>query len=330
MKMNIIKRIKRKLFRKAIDKSACKDNFMYDFKCYFENCLDGHQDKDQLLARVMLTVHQLEKGLSFTESARIFGEEKALHIVKVLHQFIKKYGNHQVVSIATNVLKEYLDNPNSTKNEHARKTIIKFIDANKECLGLYKTGTKIVSKPQEFQVEDIKNFFFSRSSVREYSDDPITDEEIKNVMEFATCTPTACNRQTSRVHVFRNKDAMSKLIENQLGNQNWCDNATAIFVITTNISYFNSSYEHVQAFIDGGLFAMNFDWGLHLYHIASCYKMYVRLPEIDKEFHELSGIPENEFPIVLILAGHYKEEPIVSPKSVRLPVVEGYNLFLHN
>ena len=26
----------------------------------------------------------------------------------------------------------------------------------------------------------------------------------------------------------------------------------------------------------------------------------------------------------------YKEEPIVSPKSVRLPVVEGYNLFLHN
>lgn len=328
--MNIVKRIKSKLFKNAIYKNACKDNFNYDCKCYFENCLDGQNGKDQILAKVLLNIHQLEKGLSITDSARIFGEAKALNIVKSLKSFKKKYGTHLIVSLATNVLKDYLSNPYSTKNENARSAISNFIDANKECLGEYKTGTKNVSEPIQFKEDRIKDFFFSRNSVREFSVDPITDDEIKKVMKFASCTPTACNRQTSRVHVYRDKETMAKLIENQLGNQNWCDNATAIFVITTNVSYFNSSYEHVQAFVDGGLYAMNFDWGLHLYHIASCYKMYVRLPEIDREFHKLSGIPDNEFPIVLILAGHYKKEPIVSPKSVRLPIVEGFNLFFHN
>lgn len=328
--MNIFKRIKRKLFKKVMDKNACKDNFIYDYKCYFENCLDGQNGVDQILARVLLNVHQLEKGLSFTNSARIFGEDKAINIVRSLQDFKKKFGTHPVFSLATNVLKDYMSNPNSTKNERARITISKFIEANKDCLGQYKTGTKKVSEPDHFCEDIIKDFFFSRNSVREYSKEPITDDEVKKVMEFASCTPTACNRQTSRVHVYRDKEIMAKLIENQLGNQNWCHNATSIFVITTNVSYFNSSYEHVQAFVDGGLYAMNFDWGLHLYHIASCYKMYVRQPEIDREFHKISGIPSNEFPIVLILAGHYKKEAVVSPKSVRLPVVEGFNLFLHN
>lgn len=329
MKKNILQRIERKLFRKALDKSECKNNFIYDFNTYFANCLDGNNGKDQILSHVMLSVHQLEKGMSFTKSARIFGEEKALSIVKNLRSFTKKYGNHQIVSLATNVLATYLSNPNSTKNEQSRNIIASYIEENKVMLGQYTIGTKVVKEPPAFDEQKINEFFFSRNSVREFSDEPITDKEIMKVMEFASCTPTACNRQTSRVHVYRDKALMNKLIENQLGNQNWCDNATAIFVITSNVSCFNSSYEHVQAFVDGGLYAMNFEWGLHLYHIASCYKMYVRLAEVDKEFHEISGIPDNEFPIILILAGHYKKEPIISPKSARLPIEKGLNLFIH-
>lgn len=329
MKRNILKRIKRKLLGITLDKVNCRNNFIYDNNEFFANCLDGSKDKDQILANVMLCIHQLEKGMSFTKSARIFGEEKALFIVKSLRSYTKEYGSHQVVTWATNVLADYLKNPNSTKNEQARKSIAAYVEENKALLGLFATGTKVVEEPHEFDEQVIKDFFNSRSSVREYSNEPITDEEIMKVMEFASCTPTACNRQTARVHVYRDKVLMNKLVENQLGHQNWCNNATAIFVITSNVSYFNSSYEHVQAFVDGGLYAMNFDWGLHLYHIASCYKMYVRLPEIDKEFHEISGIPDNEFPIVLILAGHYKKEPIISPKSARLPVQKGLNLFIH-
>lgn len=63
---------------------------------------------------------------------------------------------------------------------------------------------------------------------------------------------------------------------------------------------------------------MNFVYGLHLNHVTTCFKMFVREPKREKEFKKLANIPENEIPIILILAGHYKDGQVVSPKSVRI------------
>ena len=63
---------------------------------------------------------------------------------------------------------------------------------------------------------------------------------------------------------------------------------------------------------------MNFVYGLHLNHVATCFKMFVREPKREKEFKKLANIPENEIPIILILAGHYEDAQVVSPKSVRI------------
>lgn len=327
--VSMLQRIMRKFFGRQFYKMECCKNFKYDYEKFFCNSLNAGHGKKQQLANILLKLHQLEKGMSFTESARTFGEQKAIDLINTIRQYLKNYEKNEVIVLGINVLSEYLSHPNSTKNAEVRLAISTFIFEHKDDVGTFKAGIKKVSEPLAFDEILLKDFFFSRSSVREFSDKPITDEEIINVMNFASCTPTACNRQTARVHVYRERQLMNKLIENQLGNQNWCDNATAIFVITSDVSYFNATYEHLQAWVDGGLYAMNFDWGLHLYHIASCFKMYVRTPEIDREFHEVSGIPEDEVPIVLILAGHYKDNFIMSPRSVRFPVKYGFNLFLH-
>lgn len=79
-----------------------------------------------------------------------------------------------------------------------------------------------------------------------------------------------------------------------------------------------NSYKKYQPLIDGGLYAMNFDMGLHLNNIGFCFKMFVREPKIEKEFKQLTQIPKSEIPIVLILAGHYPKHSIKSPKSVRI------------
>lgn len=64
---------------------------------------------------------------------------------------------------------------------------------------------------------------------------------------------------------------------------------------------------------------MNLVHGLHLNHVATCFKMFVREPKIEKEFKQIADIPDCEIPIVLVLAGHYKDTPVLSPKSVRVP-----------
>ena len=62
---------------------------------------------------------------------------------------------------------------------------------------------------------------------------------------------------------------------------------------------------------------MNFVWGLHLNHIASCFKMFVRDISMQKKLNKLLDLPKNEVPIVVILAGHYKQEPVLGPYSHR-------------
>lgn len=115
----------------------------------------------------------------------------------------------------------------------------------------------------------------------------------------------------------RKPEQIKKILDNQLGDQGWASGANTLFVITSNLSRFGGTYEHSQALIDGGLFAMNFDWGLHLQHIVSCFKMYVRESKRQKEFLRISEINPNEVPIVLILAGHYKDTTVYGPVSHR-------------
>lgn len=273
--------------------------------------------KDRMLAKIMLLMHALEKGMSFPKD-RIFGKEKANSLVIILEQYLIKYECNNICIIALNVLSEYLKQTNSTDNQKIRKKISTLLQKYKDNIVENYAGVKKVMGPFVFNKEYIESFYKSRASVRDFSNVKVSDEEIKSALKIATTTPTACNRQTCRIHAYRDKVLIDKILDNQLGNQGWANKATILFIITSNVSYFNCGYERYQAFIDGGLFAMNFDMGLHLNNIASCFKMYVRTPQIDKKFRKISNIPENKVPILLILAGHYPSYEITSPKSVRI------------
>lgn len=171
--------------------------------------------------------------------------------------------------------------------------------------------------PPHFDRGQIEEFFASRHSVRDFSDEEVTDGEIAEAMRIARMTPTACNRQTSKVYAFRDKGIRDRIIDLQLGDQGWCGNASVLFLITGNQSFFGGAAEREQVYIDGGLFAMNFVWGLHLARVASCFKMFVRNPSLQRKLYRVLDIPGNEVPIVLVLAGHYKREPLLRPASYR-------------
>lgn len=80
-------------------------------------------------------------------------------------------------------------------------------------------GTKVISKPPTFDKKTISEFFSSRSSVRYFSDKPVTDEEIKEAAKIANETPSACNRQTCKIYAYRNPEQIKKILNNQLGDQ---------------------------------------------------------------------------------------------------------------
>lgn len=317
MKRFVVNKIRK--FQNNIKLVYC---FWSDFNYYRKHNLStGNKCKDQLRARIMLTMHQLEKGMSFTDSTRVFGGQKADILVDMINNFIDTYEKDELCKVAINVLNEYRKHIHRTKD----RVILAKIDClcNKHLVDIAEgiAGVKKISEPTSFDGAEMEYFFSSRSSVRDYSAAPITKEEVESALRIASFTPSACNRQAARVHHIQSKETIQKLMDNQLGSQGWCNKATSCFVVTVNECYFGGGYERSQGLIDGGLYAMNFVWGLHLNHIASCFKMYIRYPKIDKEFRRISNISENELPIVLIMAGHYKPGDVVSPMSQRLDLM---------
>lgn len=296
--------------------------FMYDFKqCIRYSTVINYNSEDKDKARIIQGIHAIEKGLSFGVKRKDWGVEKSLYLSRLLKEYKKKYRKCDEVVVGLNVLNAYLLDEFSTDNQEIRKEIEQLLSENKDDLKPNLGGTKSVFYPNyEMNFENILQFYTTRMSVRNYSSHEITDLEIAKATQIAKTTPTACNRQSSRIYIFKDKDIIREILDNQLGDQGWCNNANVLFVITSNQSYFGGLCERHQALIDGGLFSMNFMMGLHSQKIASCFKMYVSEPKREKCFKEITRIPSQEVPIVLIFAGHYLDTETLSPLSHRFEV----------
>lgn len=275
---------------------------------------------DNQLARIMLLIHQLEKGLSHEIRRSDWGKEKAYRLVGHLKALDSDMMQNAIVQTAISVLEKYKQDNAASKEASLVCDIETLLKFKQDETGEW-SGFKTVVEP-DFKKSDeaIWHFFKSRSSVREFSEKKISDEDFRNALDFASLTPTACNRQTSRVYKFEDKEIIKRILDTQLGDQGWCMNASTLFVLVSNASFFDINIESRQAYIDGGMFAMNFCMGLHLQHIATCFKMFVRSCKEEKDFRKVTGIKPQEIPIVLILAGYYPEDghPIYAPLSHRL------------
>lgn len=221
---------------------------------------------------------------------------------------------------AINILHEYSKDENASKDFQLLETIKQLYEKYKNELWFTEAGTINIEEPSAFDEKIIIDFYKSRHSVRDFSNIPITHDEIDKVLKFAELTPTACNRQSSKVYAVSNKEVLKNIIDAQLGGQGWCLNASTLFIITSNKNRFGVGYEKHQELIDGSLFAMNFVMGLHLYHIAACFKMFVRDKSLERKVKKICNIPNNEVPIVLVLAGHYKKEIVKGVYSHRFKV----------
>lgn len=291
---------------------------IYDAYVLFRDSLTFNRNtRDQLLAMIMLNYHSLEKGLSFQVKKDGWGENKAFNLVNLINKFIDLYGHDNRIDLALCVLHNYVQDEYSSKEIQLISKIKQLLENNNYLFEV--AGIKKVTKPN-FNIEfrDICEFYETRSSVREFSEESLTNEEIQNVFKLVSTTPSACNRQACSLYTINDAILIKELIDNQLGDQGWCLNARSLFIVTSKQSYYNATYERFEPFIDGGMFAMNVVMALHGQRIASCCKMFVNLPSLEKKVKVIAGIPDSERPIIIILAGHYKNISSESPLSYKL------------
>ena len=302
-------------------------NKIYDLQIFFRNSFTTNNLKSKESYQAFLTkqYHIIEKGLALPKPRAFFGKPKIRQLIKVANTYIKKFGEDRIIKNIQGTLNTYLKRNEGliTQDLDFYNLILNFVKKNSgELLG----GVKKVNKTEIKDAInlDFESFIKSRSSVRFFSKEQVSIKKLQKAIALARYTPSVCNRQSWRVHHFRDRSTMNLLLNIQNGNGGFNQSINQLLIITGDTKKF-TQMESNQVFVDGGLFSMSLLLSLHSQEIASCC-LNTCLPYLDEvEVKKIANIPQSERLIMMIGIGNYKETYEVAI-SDRVPLSEILNI----
>lgn len=174
---------------------------------------------------------------------------------------------------------------------------------------------------------DLK-YFFNRATVREYSNQEITDNELNEMIEAASHAPTTGGMQLYSVVVTRDKAMKEKLAPCHFGQPmvmtapvvlTFCADFNR-FVAWCKASNAEPGYDNLQslmsAVLDVVIFAQQFNTIAEMNGLGCCYLGTTTYNP--GEIAEVLNLPKRVIPIVTLTVGHPKQEEQF--KTDRLPM----------
>ena len=163
-------------------------------------------------------------------------------------------------------------------------------------------------------------FSQSRHSIRDFGKEPVSEETIRKALKMCERTPSACNRQTWKIYIYKDKEKRQELFNLQLGCNGFSEDMQYAILICGDIRGYNIN-ELYQMYVDGGIYSMNLLYALHYLDVAAIPLTMAHKKSRTKLIKKKLNIPENEMPVLLIGVGSYKEQYKVAA-SERKPFEE--------
>ena len=261
--------------------------------------------------------HGIEKGLSLPEPRPGFGRAKIENMVRTLKRDLARFpdlapepalaalGAYSTFNaghgIADPVLDKWLQERGTDREDLAGLGGVDEVDA----ADIRAAGARVD-----------REFFWSRHSIRHFSGAPVPFETVEKAVDMARKTPSVCNRQGPRVHVFIPAERALKW---QPGNAGFGHVAGAGLVVTSDLQAFSGTGERNQPFVDGGMFAMSLLYAFHALGLGSCPLAWAAEPDYDRQTRKALSIPDNEVIIMMIAVGHLPDRLCVA-RSHRHPL----------
>jgi len=148
-------------------------------------------------------------------------------------------------------------------------------------------------------------FFESRHSLRNFDRErPVTEETLSAAARWASRTPSVCNRQAGRVHVYQDRETIDRLLRLQAGNAGFGETVPTLIAFTVESKLFAGANERNQRWIDGALYAMTFNWALHAVGVEGCMLNWSKPNGASVSARKIGGIPDSEDIICLMAVGY--------------------------
>jgi nitroreductase len=295
------------IFSKTLRSYTISNSYRYDKK-RFKKHSDSFLMKTQpeLIGNIIKHYHVFEKGLTMPETRLGFGQPKLLVLIAECEKHITLFGKNELQLVhAVSVIKEYYSFHDQKKFKLEEKTIQTIESLLSSFLKTAPSDQPVVTKDTYFKDANSSFHAFSRSrhSVRNFSREEIPINKIDDSLQLAKKTPSACNRQSWRTYTFTDKNRIKEILEIQGGNRGFGHLTNKLIVVTAELGVFGHSFERNQAFVDGGMYAMNLMYALHFNGIATCPLNCSTTPKKDKKLQILCNVPSSEVFIVMIACG---------------------------
>jgi len=277
---------------------------------------------DQYLLR--RNVHMLEKGLSMRPRRNSFAGGYISQTVDAYARFSRLNDPRDSESRwISDVLGEYF----AATRESVDKSVV-------SARGKYESLTsvpgelefrqeRLVPMPAQLEsgvvpIEDLVRLANNRRSVRWFTEEAVTREEIALAMSVGMEAPTACNRQPFRVVIVDDPDKRKEVARIPMGTKGYADQIPGLMVIVGDMAAFFSERDRHLIYIDGSLAAMGIILGFESQGIATCCINWPDIPEKESQMRRALELGPNE-KVVMLLAFGRPDHSGLAPHSARKP-----------
>lgn len=288
----------------------------------YVNDLGMSKDVNKLETEISIRLHAVEKGMSIGKGRIGFGKKKAYSILGDLIVLKKIGGKAEFINSAMSTLKDYIEY-NKSNGADMGDIESKLIEVSESLDAQFSEHKGIISLIHS----DIKNkvqsgfadFSQSRYSIRDFSEEPINVDNIHKALKLSERTPSACNRQSWKIHVFLDTELRNKIFKLQGGSKGFYESMQCAILICVDLNKYAIGEMNLP-YVDGGLYSMNLLYSLHYNGLATIpLTMGLKRGYIRKIKNEM-GIPKNETPVLLIGVGSFKRDYKVAT-SDRTPYI---------
>ena len=259
-----------------------------------------------------IRAHALEKGMSIGSVKVGFGKQKVKALMKDLQHYIEIGGRSEFVDDTCSIIHKYIlfnqqigadmRDMQSLFDGFCNKNNVE-IDTNDEA-GIY---IKHFSEVQKECKSSFDVFSQSRFSVRDFGKSKIDFDKVLAALKMCERTPSACNRQSYKIYVYKDEALKNQIFKMQGGCNGFYEDMQVAILICGDQRGYNINELH-QVYVDGGIYAMNLLYALHYEGVAAIPLTMGQKQGKLREIKKALEIPENEIPCVLIGVGSYKEE----------------------
>lgn len=169
--------------------------------------------------------------------------------------------------------------------------------------GIYNLSLKEISSKLKSPFDEFSQLRFS---VRDFGTSPLNIEHVYAALRLCERTPSACNRQSWRLHVYTENKLVAKMFKLQGGSKGFNEQMQCAILICGDLRNYGF-YEQNLPFVDGGIYAMNLLYALHYYGVATIPLTMGHKRRITKKIKQEMHLPNHEVPVLLIGVGTFKD-----------------------